>query len=385
MKILLHIGQSKTGTTAIQTFLTLNRRRLQKAGVTYPMPKMNRLTIDVGNHNAVADSLLEVSSYPFLTADVYFRQFYAECERTKAKRMILSAEHFWGGHPRLWEAPDENTYWALYRKKLETLASHLRGHEVSILVYLRPQVDWLASLISHNISFGWLPLDNSLVANLYESDRQHFNLCKPALRYSKILDIWNEIIAPESIVAVPYVRERLFQKSSIADFLRRAHLDHIDLPIRMVRMPANESLSREYVEVKKILNRVPRTMSEERAITECVRRLSRLNASSGRYELQSDVAEEVEAFVAADNVRLAEWYIKDGKDFIAAANRGESTPLTKEQIAVAMAHFEDEYRRAGFQLQVLSAWLRRFLRVHVRPLHAFLHQFKRIERRLRNG
>jgi hypothetical protein len=386
MKILLHIGQSKTGTSAIQDFLTLNRTRLQKAGVVYPMPKANGLTIDVGHHNAVADSLLGVSSYPFLNAEAYFDQFYAQCRQIGAERMILSGEHFWGGHPRLWDVPDDPTYWISYRKKLEHLASHLRGHEVSILVYLRPQADWLASVISHNVSFGWVPLKGSVVTNLYKSDLQHFNLHKPALRYCTLLDAWSEIVSPAAIVAIPYVRNQLFNGSSISDFVQRANLAHIDFPIPTTQMSTNESLTPEYVEVKKVLNRKPKTMSEERAIIDCLKGLSRRSELRGGYKLHSEVETAVVAYVAQDNARLSERYMKGVDNFAAVSASAASCPkVSEEQISTAMARFQDQYRSAGFQLKVCGAWLRWFLRSHLRPLHTVLHQFKRIERRLRHG
>jgi len=36
MRVILHIGQSKTGTTALQSFLASNRTPLAKAGICYP-------------------------------------------------------------------------------------------------------------------------------------------------------------------------------------------------------------------------------------------------------------------------------------------------------------------------------------------------------------
>ncbi|MCK5244960.1 MAG: hypothetical protein KAJ90_06790 [Desulfobacterales bacterium] len=57
MHILLHIGQSKTGTSAIQAYLTLNRLRLREAGVLYPSVTIGGMSVDIGSHNSVADTL----------------------------------------------------------------------------------------------------------------------------------------------------------------------------------------------------------------------------------------------------------------------------------------------------------------------------------------
>ena len=38
-RLILHIGAAKTGTTAIQAFLSFNRAALEKGGVWYPDPR----------------------------------------------------------------------------------------------------------------------------------------------------------------------------------------------------------------------------------------------------------------------------------------------------------------------------------------------------------
>ena len=75
MQILLHIGQSKTGTSAIQAYLSLNRKELARNGILYPSVKIWGMPVDLGNHNPLADALVAVFRYPFLTAEQYFDQF----------------------------------------------------------------------------------------------------------------------------------------------------------------------------------------------------------------------------------------------------------------------------------------------------------------------
>ena len=73
MKILLHIGQPKTGTSAIQTFLSANRKALRIAGVLYPSVPVKGLVFHLRNHNTVANALNNMQSvYPHLTANQYF-------------------------------------------------------------------------------------------------------------------------------------------------------------------------------------------------------------------------------------------------------------------------------------------------------------------------
>ena len=58
MKVVLHIGPHKTGTTTIQRFLFANARALRKHGIFYPKPWDGRY-----KHDAVAYGLRTPSLY----------------------------------------------------------------------------------------------------------------------------------------------------------------------------------------------------------------------------------------------------------------------------------------------------------------------------------
>ena len=374
MKILLHIGQAKTGTSAIQAFLTLNSRRLREAGILYPSISVGGFNIDFGNHNPVADALAGVSSYPHLTADQYFAQFFETARRFHAERMILSAEHFFGGEPRVWDVPDMETYEARYPQKILALARYLEGHEVSVLVYLRPQVDWLASAVGQNVR-----LEGLIGKTIYENDRQFFENWRPYLRYARLLACWADVLQPHVLTAVPYVREKLHRKSSVADFLRRAELDHLDFPSVNSQWEVNESLTLEYIEVKKRLNKEPKSKNAERVTIACLNRLSRQSTMGSSYRLDEDVVRDIEAFVADGNQKLTQDYGRGEHVFVAReAYKGDKLrPLSEEDIEDAMALFRRTYRSPRTRLLTLNYAARDFMRRHAPPLHAALHQIKR--------
>lgn len=374
MKVLLHIGQAKTGTSAIQAFLMLNSRRLREAGVLYPSLSVGGFNIDHGNHNPVADASAGVSRYPHLTVDQYFAQFFKAARRFHAERMILSAEHFFGGEPRVWDVPDMETYEARYRQKIVALARYLEGHEISVLVYLRPQVDWLASAVGQAVR-----LEGLIGKTVYENDRQFFETWKPLLRYARLLECWADVLRPHDLTAVPYVREKLYRKSSVADFLRRSELDHLDFPLASSQWDVNQSLTLEYIEVKKRLNKQPKSKNAERVTIACLNRLSRQSTMGISYRLDEDVVLDIEAFVADDNQKLTQDYGGGEHVFVARkAYVGDKLPpLSKECIEEAMALFEETYRSSRTRLLTLNYAARAFLRRHAPPLHAALHQIKR--------
>ncbi|HEY0917981.1 hypothetical protein [Devosia sp.] len=380
MRVLLHIGQSKTGTSAIQAFLTLNRVRLERAGIAYPPARVGGVAIDLGSHNAVADAVAGRHSYPYLGAEAYAEQFFGAGRQRAANRMILSGEHFFGGHPRVWDIAGEDEYFALYREKVERVAAFLAGHDTEILVYLRPQVDWLESSAGHTIRIqGTLPRRDA-----YQDDRQFFALMRPLLRYGRLLDIWQEAMPGARITAVPYVRSQLVAGDSIRDFLHRAGIDAAALGLGATGLRVNESLARDYVEVKKALNHGRHGAARERAIIACLQRLSAGSRFGTGYTLPPDLVDEVAALAAPENAIVNARYACAGAALAAIGeDRREAPAPSVEDVQAAMAAFTAEFARPRYRLLELDSAGRAWLRRHARPLHGRLHQLKRLVRTAR--
>ncbi len=184
------------------------------------------MPLDLGNHNMVADALVGWSRYPNLTVEEYFDQFFKDAKQVNANLMILSAEHFFGDSPRIWDVPDEQTYFELYRRKFEALERHLVGHEVTLIVYLRFQVNWLAKVISQTVRTERLITGDDVI---YHEDHQFYEMAKPMLRYCTLIEIWANSLQPHEVMVIPYERKLLHKNSSIADFLYRARLEGLDL------------------------------------------------------------------------------------------------------------------------------------------------------------
>jgi len=377
MRILLHIGQSKTGSSAIQAYLTLNRERLYREGIVYSGVSISGFTVDFGNHNIVADAPTGLLRYPYLTADQYFEQFYCHAKRIGAERLILSAEHFFGGEPRVWNVPDEKSYFERYREKVDSLAQYVSGHEVTLFLYLRPQIEWLASAISQTVRIERLISPGKPI---YHDDEQFFELVKPLLGYCTLLDLWTDSLRPHDVIIVPYMRKNLRDQSTIADFLYRANVEGFTFPYGSEGVRVNTSLSREYIEVKKILNRTFKSETEEQTIIACLERLSSRKDRFVPYRLSDDLSQKVEAIVMAENTKLNEHYIKDAPQMKARDPESQShypETMGKKDIAAAMAEFKREYARPATRLRMLDYAIRAGLREHARPVQSVLHQLKR--------
>lgn len=369
MKVLLHIGQSKTGSSAIQAFLTLNRAALLDQGVLFPVFMQAGVPLNFPNHNPLADALVGVRRFPYLTDAQCFSQFFAQAQRTGRSNMILSAEHFFGGEPRIWDITAEHEYWDRYRRKVQALAGSLHGHELHVLVYLRDQVSWLASAIAQTIR------SEGLVSTkrIYRSDRQFFGAARPVLSYASLLDIWYDVLKPSKLEIVPYDRKALYGGSSISDFLHRAGIDGSLLKVGTTSMSVNTSLTREYLEVKKRLNDAPRSKTTERVIINILERLSQTSRQPTTYDLDPAVREEVIAFAREENQRLARNY---GVELKLGNEDARHAALTAADINAAMKRFDDEYRRPKYRLTHLKFGAKAIARLYARPLHALLHQAK---------
>jgi hypothetical protein len=140
----------------------------------------------------------------------------------------------------------------------------------------------------------------------------------------------------------------------------------------------NKSLPREYLEVKKILNRSPRSKNAERVIIRCLERLSEKSREGARYVFSTDIQRELETFVAPENARLNERYQTDNLSFVARGAEPESDqkPLSEADVIRAMAAFEREYRRLRYRLLSFNFASRAFLRVYGKPVQGALHRMK---------
>lgn len=379
MKILLHIGQSKTGTSAIQAYLTLNRQKIRDLGILYPGIAVNGVPIDMGSHNALADSLVGLYRYPNLRAEQYFEQFFNEAEKINAKLVILSAEHFFGGEPRIWDVADESAYFDAYSRKVAMLAQYLGGHQIKILLYLRPQVDWLASAIGQTIRTEKLISRKSI----YRNDRQFFEMAKPVLRYFSLVNVWSAHLKPGCIEVIPYDRRSLRNGSSIADFMYRAGLEGVEVRYGSEDLQVNESLSREYIEVKKILNMEDKDKLDERVIISCLERLSATSRYPAKYLLDESLVRDVEEFVEPENQRLNELYIAEGNKLTARSETlspADESILSEAEIDSALDAFRKEYSKTRYRLMRLDYSMRAALRKNAVTIHGILHQLKRIHR-----
>ncbi len=120
MRVILHIGQSKTGTTSLQSFLASNRASLAKAGVLYPDVYRGGIPLNVLEHNSFAESLCGFRRFPGFSAEEYFPQFLEQAQKQGCDTLLLSGESFWGA-PQIWRLAEGVGFFETHATKLKNL------------------------------------------------------------------------------------------------------------------------------------------------------------------------------------------------------------------------------------------------------------------------
>lgn len=201
MKIFLHIGVDKCGSTAIQSGLWRNREKLGKAGIAVP----NLGFSEIHGHGRLFQAVLGLVDpckldAPLRDARNVAQQLSSELrdhQRTGADTAVLT-----------WEGLN-----FLSGKKVTELSRLLYGHSVTLVVYVREQAAIIQSGVLQNIKdpyHGCQSLD-SIRGNMkfLPANRDYFSLVR----------LWKKQLNPDNVVVRGYERQSLLNGDAFADFV----------------------------------------------------------------------------------------------------------------------------------------------------------------------
>ncbi|MEL7463573.1 MAG: hypothetical protein AAFN79_05875 [Pseudomonadota bacterium] len=188
-RLVIHIGMHKTGSSAIQHFLSRNRLALRACGVLYPasigadgrrQPKHNAL------FTAISHEADHGAAHPMLgPSRALVEQLRERIERTGANMAIISAEGFSG------EKPD-------FAAALAPLGE---AFDVKVLVFLRRPDEWLTSFHRQMIMSREIRETRALPAFAEASStRLHMD-------YPRILSWWAEVFGGTAMTIARYDAE----------------------------------------------------------------------------------------------------------------------------------------------------------------------------------
>ncbi len=268
IELILHIGQHKTGSKALQSFLSKNEKALKANGLLYPLaPRFNRgvrayanshfrvfvllrrqAMLEHGDAQAADKFWRKYGVYcrPFESLDSIFDSFDSQLRRFKSKRLLISAEDLFDLH--MASEIEFNPRWVKTAAQLLAGFVYRRNYDPRLVVYLRRQDELLVSHYSQLIKGeGTATID-------FKDFRGRFG---PRMKSRGLLKFWSGAFGPEKILVRPYEPGGL-PLGVVSDFFEKA----LGLQVPASWEPPDEDLEsvnktppRDFIEFIRILNR----------------------------------------------------------------------------------------------------------------------------------
>ena len=286
MRVFLHIGSEKTGTTAIQQWCGSNARFLREHGIHYPRALGQRNHVLLACYAAQGGRVADLRKLTGLHAEADMARFRAElpqrfreeAQAAGAPAILVSNEHL---SSRLVAREEAERVRDFFRETV-------RDPEFKVILYVRRQDEMAQSTYSTYVKSGGR-------AAFRATPRLEDRRLNPLL----VLDMWADVFGEENIVVRVFDRTRLVRGDIVHDLMRQIGVNipegREDLqPVR----EANARLGAEALEFLRLMNHhIPRFT--ESGLNPMHSRLVRLlmRLSGGRpARLMS--AEEARRFVA---------------------------------------------------------------------------------------
>ena len=197
MKIVLHIGTHKAGSSAIQHVMSHNRDRLRKKGFCYPQSATGQM----GHHDlAWAIRAAAGGRTPMPVGGDVVAKLRRELKRSDCHTAILSSEEF-----EFATTPDQ----------LRTIRRALPADLLQIVVYLRRQDRYLVSEYSQHLKMA-----NTRFSGSIHDFYLRYNFMG-RLNYLRALTRWANVFGQENLVVRPFEPGQ-FENGTLIDDARAA-------------------------------------------------------------------------------------------------------------------------------------------------------------------
>ncbi|MDG1461952.1 MAG: hypothetical protein P8R04_00150 [Gammaproteobacteria bacterium] len=225
-RLYIHIGYNKTGTTALQNFLKLNRVKFIERGFLYPTYG----TADISAHHRFAAPFCRTTPAHFDEGhdpSYVIENVMDELKASGASTMIISTEMI-------------VFYADCFPDKIKQLLEQF--DEVKLIAYLRRQDDYIHSYYNSAIRNGRCATGfNEFVSGIN-------------LDYFDNLIAWETLFGEGNIIVRPYESENFSVNSIYSDFLSLLG-QSLDSDLQIPTERPNEALSKPMVYMLRELNR----------------------------------------------------------------------------------------------------------------------------------
>jgi hypothetical protein len=254
MKILLHIGGIKTGTSSIQECLLQNKHVMAKKGYFYLHMNGRNEYRDLPAYCSRQDKydhyFESISVNNSLTREKFDENFLAvfqhkmESIPPNTHTVIISSEHL--------------SFQLQHQDEVDRVKQLLTTYSQSIEIcyYIREQSDMVVSAYSTRIKTGYAPTFDEFF-QMY--------IANPANDYDLILKLWERAFGQRNVILRLYDNNELIGSDVIKDFLH--HLDENLYSNLNTTMPQhNRSLSRTGVFFSRLINKLIPNSSKKKYV-----------------------------------------------------------------------------------------------------------------------
>ncbi|WP_114011464.1 glycosyltransferase [Cohaesibacter intestini] len=196
IRVIFHIGSTKTGSTYLQHLMEQNRPELLRQGIWYP---------SFGLFWQAARPHKQAGHAHFAPAAVQGKRELRELIEeglvifSKMKNpihtIIISSEAFF------------------LNEKAPALVDYFDGFDVSMITYLRRQDEWANAQYAEFVAGGAVGRVDSTMADWLESD-----ITKRRLDYHSIIQLWAQKLDPSKIIVRPFERSQMVDRDLLSDF-----------------------------------------------------------------------------------------------------------------------------------------------------------------------
>lgn len=263
MRLILHIGTHKTGTSSLQQFLKLNERALEKRGIYYARRPHAK------NSNYLAKL---IASKRISEAESFLRNSIKRANAAQAHTLLISGESFYAMTKffhELEKRPSQD-YWrseaALVRSFFDILPPDMPK---TVFVTFRRQDYFLESLYSQIVK------SRSVAFSIDEFKE----FMSEPFDYWRHMEIWSAVI-PDCCACTYETVSGKINNKFLKNVLKLTNIEEFaSLDFRM-----NERISRDVLEYKRILNRRKTSAVERRLNSMVCTKLSEAFPDCGKYK-----------------------------------------------------------------------------------------------------